>query len=84
MVNSVCFSLYAKISNFNGKFQLFDLKIEKYHIFCNILEMMNALLERSSNFGLEMPFCESRFIALLELLMEETGIWHVCMYVSIP
>jgi hypothetical protein len=43
-----------------GKFQLFDRKVEEFHIACINLQLIFVPFERSSNFDLEMTFCELR------------------------
>jgi hypothetical protein len=53
------------------KFQLFDLKAEKYRISCKNLANIFARLVITSSFGLEMAFWELWLISLLEL-SEET------------
>ncbi len=51
---------HATISIFHGEFQVFNRKVEKYSISCTILEIVCPAFGRTSNFGLEIKFCESR------------------------
>ncbi len=50
----------ANISIFHGEFQHFYLKIKNTTFWGNMSGYILVPFERTSNFGLEMPFCKSR------------------------
>jgi hypothetical protein len=52
---TLCITL-AVILILHGKFHLFDIKVEKYYIYYNQLQVIPTPFERASNFGFEMTF----------------------------
>jgi hypothetical protein len=55
---------------FHGNLQLICLKVAKYYIYSNNLEIILAPFEKASKLGVEIGFCETRLISLLGLIEE--------------